>query len=165
MAYIDYEYYSNLYGDKAVEETVFNRLLWDAERKIDIATTGVDNVRKLAVAFPINDYDAESVKRCICKMVYTLYAVEQAQEKANNASGYSETANGLQGKVIKSVSAGNESITFESASNTATLIEKALSDKNIKEQLFKDVIAEYLPNVADANGVNLLYMGPYPYAL
>ena len=30
MAYVNYEYYSSLYGNKAIPETDFNRLLWDA---------------------------------------------------------------------------------------------------------------------------------------
>ena len=62
MAYVDYEYYKTLYGEKAIPETDFNRLLWDAEREIDKATSGVDNVRKLKVAFPTNEEDAEKRK-------------------------------------------------------------------------------------------------------
>ena len=31
MAYVDYEYYKTLYGEKALTEADFNRLLWDAE--------------------------------------------------------------------------------------------------------------------------------------
>ena len=66
MAYVDYEYYKTLYGEKALAEADFTRLLWDAEREIDKATSGVDGVRKLQVAFPTSDYDAEAVKRCVC---------------------------------------------------------------------------------------------------
>ena len=45
MAYVDYEYYKPLYGEKALAEADFTRLLWDAEREIDKATSGVDGVR------------------------------------------------------------------------------------------------------------------------
>ena len=72
MAYIDYEYYKSLYGEKAIQETDFNRFLWDAEREIDKATSGVDGVRKLQIAFPTSDYDAEAVKRCICALIEFL---------------------------------------------------------------------------------------------
>ena len=44
MAYVDYEYYSELYGNQAIPKTDFNRLIWDAEREINKATSGVDNV-------------------------------------------------------------------------------------------------------------------------
>jgi hypothetical protein len=44
----------------------------------------------------------------------------------------------------------------------ATMIDKALSDPAVKEKLFRDTIREGLSGVADANGVNLLYMGVYP---
>ena len=62
MAYIDYEYYKSLYGEKAISETEFNHLLWDAEREINKATSGVDGVKKLKIAFPTDEYDAETVK-------------------------------------------------------------------------------------------------------
>ena len=62
MAYIDYEYYKNLFGEKAIPEQDFNRLVWDSCKKIDNATTGVDNVKKLKIAFPKDEDDAEAVK-------------------------------------------------------------------------------------------------------
>ena len=71
MAYVDYEYYKTLYGEKAIQETDFKRLLWDAEREIDKTTSGVDGVRKLQVAFPTNEEDAETVKRCVCALQAT----------------------------------------------------------------------------------------------
>ena len=164
-AYIDYEYFKTLYPD--IPEEVFNRLSWEACRKMDAATTGIDGVRKLAVAFPVEEYAAECVKRCACELVSVLYQLKQARENAAKASGYTETANGLQGKVISSISSGNESISFSSGSSgsSATVIDKALSDKAAEAQLYTDTIREYLSGVADANGVNLLFMGRYPYCV
>ena len=51
MAYIDYEYYKSLFGEKTIPEADFNRLVWDSCKKIDNATTGVDNVKKLKMLF------------------------------------------------------------------------------------------------------------------
>ena len=73
MAYIDYEYYSSLYGEKGISETDFNRLLWDAEREVDKATSGVDGIKKLKIAFPTTEYDVEAVKRCVSELVSFLY--------------------------------------------------------------------------------------------
>ena len=165
MAYIEYEYFKTLYPD--VPEADFNRLSWEACRKMDAATTGIDGVRKLAVAFPVDEYAAECVKRCACALVDVLNQLKQARENAAKASGYTETTNGLQGKVISSVSSGNESISFASGTSgsSATAIDKALSDKAAEAQLYTDTIREYLSGVADANGVNLLFMGRYPYCV
>lgn len=167
MAYVDYAYYKELYGDSAIPEADFNRLSWEACRKMDAATTGIDGVRKLAVAFPVDEYAAECVKRCACELVSVLYQLKQARENAAKASGYTETTNGLQGKVISSISSGNESISFSSGSSgsSATAIDKALSDKAAEAQLYTDTIREYLSGIADANGVNLLFMGRYPYRI
>ena len=164
-AYIDYEYFKTLYPD--IPEEVFNRLSWDACRKMDAATTGIDGVRKLAVAFPTDEYAAECVKRCACELVQILQQLKTARENAAKASGYTETTNGLQGKVISSISSGNESISFSSGASgsSATAIDKALSDKAAEAQLYTDTIREYLSGVSDANGVNLLFMGRYPYCV
>lgn len=165
MAYIEYEYFKTLYPD--VPEADFKRLSWEACRKMDAATTGIDGVRKLAIAFPVDEYAAECVKRCACALVDVLNQIKTARENAAKASGYTETTNGLQGKVISSISSGNESISFSSGSSgsSATAIDKALSDKAAEVQLYTDTIREYLSGVSDANGVNLLFMGRYPYRL
>ena len=86
MAYVDYEYYKTLYGEKALAEADFTRLLWDAEREIDKATSGVDGVRKLQVAFPTSNYDAEGlesmtiseIKALADELGYTITATKKA---------------------------------------------------------------------------------------
>lgn len=157
MSYIDFEQYINLYGP--IPEADFYRLSWEASRKIDVATTGVDGVKKLHVAFPTDENDAEAVKRCAGALIDALYRIKQA---GNIASGYVETANGLHGKVISSVSAGNESISYAVGSAT-TMYDKALADKSEQDKLISDIVRDYLSGVTDANGVNLLFMGVYPY--
>lgn len=169
MAYIDYEYYKSLYGDKAISEADFNRLSWDACRKLDIATTGIDNIKKLKVAFPEDEDDAEAVKRCVCKLIEIAAQIEQAEETVRNAQGYVTREDGsLQGKVVSSVSAGNESISYSvsgGSSGASTLIDAVLTDKSAQDQFCGDTIRDYLSGIADANGVNLLFMGRYPYRL
>lgn len=164
VKYVDYAYFKGLYYGDVLSERDFNRLSWDAYRKLDAATTGVDGVRKLSAAFPTDEYDAEAVKRCACKLIYLSYKMEEAERVMSQGRGYTETENGLRGKVISSVSAGNESISYATgnSSSSATLIDKALSDKAVQDKLFQDTIREYLSGIADANGVNLLYMGRYP---
>lgn len=166
MAYIDYTYYKSLYGELALEEADFNRFVWEVCKKLDNETSGVDGVKKLKIAFPEDEEDSEAVKRCICKMIEIANNIETARNRVQEAQGYVLRDDGsLQGKVVTSVSAGNESISFSSngSSTNATLIDKALADSTVEKKLYTDTVSEYLSGVTDANGVNLLYMGAYPY--
>lgn len=154
--YVDYEYFSSLYGAQAMTEAEFNRYSWDACKKVDYHTTGVDNVKKLKDFFPVDENDAESVKRCVCKLINLLHQIGMAE----SAAGYTVREDGaVQGRVITSVSSGSESVNY---SVGTTQLAKAMSDAGAKESMLRDVIIEHLSSVVDANGVNLLYMGAYP---
>lgn len=164
MKYVDYEYYKNLYGDKAMEQSDFERIGWDAEREIDKVTSGVDGVRKLQVAFPTNEEDAETVKRCVCALVEFLKQIEDAERNANSVGQYTERADGsLQGKVVSSVSAGNESISYAVGKSADTAISNAIKDLHSKDVAVYQFITSKLSGISDANGVNLLFGGRYPY--
>lgn len=164
--YVDYERYAALYGD-SLSAQEFDRLAWEACRTLDAATTGVDGVKKLKIAHPVDEEDAEAVQRCACELVNVLYRLRQAEEAANDARGYIRREDGsLRGKLVSSVTAGNESVSYGSGGlNGATVLDKALADGAVRKKLFDDKITEYLSGVADANGVGLLYMGEYPYGL
>ena len=145
--YVDYEFYKTLYGT-TVDEKAFNRLLWNAEKIVKNAVTGVDGRCKLDFAFPDVAYDAEAVKRCECALVDILAKIEKAETEAEG------------NKTVKSVSAGNESISYDTGSG---LISKVLSDKSAQARLYADTINEYLRGTKDKNGVNLLFGGAYPF--
>lgn len=162
MAYADYEFYASIYGDSAISAGDFSRLIWDAERMLDRETSGVDGAQKLRAAFPTDEFSAEAVRRCACKLVNLAHTIESAERAANAANGYDATENGLRGKVISSVSSGNESISYSTSGTASTLVDKAVSDSAARNKLYRDTIWECLAGVQDANGVNLLYMGPYP---
>ena len=162
--YVDYEFFTKLYGSDAVPHTDFNRFLWDACKKLDYYTTGADGVKKLQVAFPTDDNGVESVKRCVCALINLMKSIDQVEQSLRSANGFIQKEDGtVQGKVVSSVSAGNESISYSVKTSNTTLIEQAVSDREVREQLFADTIREYLSGVGDSNGVNLLYMGAYPY--
>lgn len=145
--YVDYEFYKTLYGT-TVDETVFYRLIWNAEKIVKNAVTGVDGRCKLDFAFPDVAYDAEAVKRCECALVDIMAKIEKAETEAEG------------NKTVKSVSAGNESISYDTGSG---LIGKVLSDKSAQSRLYADTINEYLRGTKDKNGVNLLFGGAYPF--
>lgn len=149
MAYIDYEYYLSLYGEQAIGEPYFERLLWDAEREINKATSGIDGAKKLQVAFPTDEYDAEVVKRCICSLVDLLSQIEKANKNMFESGG-----------IIASKSSGNESISF---SNNESIVSTALKSVKDRENVIYQFIKDKLSGIHDANGVNLLFAGQYPY--
>lgn len=150
MAFVDYEYFKNLYGADAIDSALFNRLEWNAEKMVCNAVTGVDGICKLKVAFPTIEDDIESVKRCICNVAFLMAKIEKANYESEN------------GKVVSSITAGNESISY---SVNGGLIGAVLSDKKAQNKLFMDTINNDLQNVKDNNGVRLLYLGIYPYLI
>lgn len=160
--YVDYEYYTRLYGADAIKEAEFNRLSWDACKKVDYHTTGIDGVKKLKHFFPVDEDDAEAVKRCVCRLIDVMNQISLEEKTEMDALGYVKKEDGtFQGKVISSVSSGSESIHY-SVGKASTQVGKAVSDRNEREKLYMDIIKEYLSGVSDSNGVNLLYMGTYP---
>lgn len=160
MAYIRRDYYEGLYGE--IPETDFTRLVFEADRILDLHTTGIDNVKKLKRYFPTDEDDAELVKRCAAKLVHFLHQVQTAELAALESRGYESTEQGMRGKVISSVSAGNESITYANGISVSTDIDAAVKNKTTRDRMSAEIVWEYLAGVTDDNGVNLLYMGRYP---
>lgn len=151
--YATYEDYIQLYGD-GITEQEFVRLEMETERVMDIVTTGIDNVMKLRHAFP--EENRQAIMFCACQMVNIAKQVADAEA----ASGYVSGANGMQGKTVASMSAGNESVSFSGGS--AAITEAAFNAEK-KRKLLQDAANVYLSGLIDANGVNLLYMGAYPW--
>lgn len=158
--YITFEDYTKFYDP--IDERLFNRLAFDACRHVDIHTTGIDNVKKLKLYFPTDEDDAQAVKNCAAKVVNLLAQIQEAEKAVSMGRGYTETANGLQRKIISRVEAGNEAISYMESNAGTSVIDKAVSDMSVRNKLVADIIREGLSGITDANGVNLLYMGPYP---
>lgn len=143
---MEYAQYAALYPD-GPDESAFDRLRWEARRIMDRATTGLDGVRKLAVAPPVEEHDAQAVERCEAALVRLLWQTEQAEGCASWTDGT------VTGKVVTAVTAGSESVSF--AAPAAVSAEDG-------EAKCRELVERYLSGVVDANGVNLLYMGRYP---
>lgn len=162
MEYIDLEFYKSLYGE--IDAIRFNRLSFEVCRVIDRHTTGADGIKKLRVAFPTVEDDAELVKRCAANILNYLSLIEDVEHAASASRGYEETAEGLRRKIVSRIESGNEAISYsEATSSITTAMDKAAADRTEREKLLGNVVREYLSGVKDSNGVNLLYMGPYPY--
>ena len=136
--YIDIEYYQELYGE--VDEFLFERFCYEAQAKLDNATTSIWGVKRLKEFFPTDEDDAERVKRCLAKITNILISANETKEELTK------------GGLVSSVNSGSESISY----NNKELLEVT------NEQLSRDVrntINEYLSGVTDVNGINLLYGG------
>ena len=158
--YISYEEYSKLYGEMASNE--FNNLSFEACRVIDRHTTGIDGVKKLKTAFPVDENDADAVKQCVAKLINLLSQIREAETAASAGRGYIETEKGLQRKIISRVESGNEAISYSETKLSNSVIDAAVSDVSARKNLLATIVREYLSGACDANGVNLLYMGEYP---
>lgn len=155
--YADIELYKTLYGE--IETSEYNRLVWRAANLLDKYTTGIDGVRKLQAAFPVDIDAEEAVKRCECALVNLLRDIEAA-EKIGTAQ---TRADGLTvSGPVSSVSSGAESISYSSG---GSVVSAAAGDISARNRLIAATVREYLCGMKDANGVNLLYMGVYPYVL
>lgn len=162
MSYIALSEYNELYDP--INERLFNRFSVEASRIMDIHTTGIDNVKKLKIYFPTDEDDAEAVKHCAAKLIYTLNQINQAEVTALESRGYESTDHGMRGKVISSISAGNESISYATNGNSsATAYDAAAKDRTVRDKLLAEIVRDYLRGVSDANGVGLLYMGVYTH--
>lgn len=151
--YIDYEFYSSMFN--TVPESEFPRFCAAAQRKLDNYTTGIDGFRKLKYAFPTDEIDAMTVKLCMAELMNDLYTVDQIR-RASVVS----TESGVHSNVITSVSAGNESVHYASLD-----INSSHQADQARENMHYILVRNHLSGISDANGVNLLYMGAYPYTV
>lgn len=155
MAYVSFEYFNSIYPG-AITEAEFGNLEYEARRVIDAHTTGVDNVRKLREAFPLDEDDAEAVKRCMCKLIRLLHDIEAAEKYR----GLVQRGDGtVTGGVVSSVSSGSESISYAIG---GTSIDEAVGDVAAKNRLLSQTVRQALSGVSDANGISLLFLGRYP---
>lgn len=158
--YVDYAYYSSIYGSKSIPREDFDIHIRKAQRELDRATTG-----KLKFAFPVDESAIEAVKDCLCELVNVFYKLQQIEDAGFESMGTvtDSTTGALRGKVVSSVSSGTESISYSnSTGQDENVYTRAAVSVNSRNQLMKDISTEYLSMVEDANGVGLLYSGPYP---
>jgi len=161
--YGDYTTYVQFYGDGGLKEVDYRRHGLKADRLMDAYTTTIDGVRKLKDYYPTDADDVELIKLCHADIVNLLWQIQVAEDAAQDMRGVVVTDAGVHGKAISSISAGNESVSYGSASGSnTTAIDKAVSDKSEQKRQITAIIKTYLSGIADLNGVNLLYAGRYP---
>lgn len=157
MGYITQADYINLYSDD-LTEAEFNRFSYSAKRLMQDMTTGVDGFVKLTEATPTDEDVLEALKYCTADLIHTMFRIE-ALEKAGEMLKQSDGT--MTPAVISSKSAGTESISY--STNSTSALNAAVSSLKERTEMFGGIVRKYLSGLKDANGVNLLYMGVYPY--
>lgn len=155
MAYADYEFYATEYFGNTIPETDFPKYAGRASDRIDIFTFG-----RLEYGLPTDEKAQSKVKKAVCAVADAMYQIDQIRS-ANMASvGVVESASGqVMGKGIKSKTAGDESITYESGGSGTDIYSAASGSKAAETSLLYDTAEEYLRGVTTDRGISLLYAG------
>ena len=150
MAYTDFAFYgSGYFGDALTEETA-PRWLERASDVLDAITFG-----RLTFAFPTVDAHAVKVRKAVCAIADALFRID-IQRRASSAQ---QAEDGSYRGAVASVSSGRESISFSANGANGSVYAAAAASAEAQTNLIGSIAAQYLANIPDANGVNLLYAG------
>lgn len=147
--YADYEFYKESYFGNIISEDDFPRLEDRASDKLYSITMGkidrflVENENGKLV---LDDSKISSnIKKAICKLAEIMYDMEQSEKAYRDSIGF-DTENGMiKGKVISSVSAGAERITYETSSKEESAISSIVkADIHTQEKYYFESIRMYL---------------------
>lgn len=144
MAYADYEFYKNEYYGNTIAESDFPKWADKASRQIDVYT-----FRRLLSAYPVDEYTDRQIKLCVCDLAQKIMETDKyLKASALNEEGHAS--------VVKSVSAGSESITYATGE---TVYASVIKDEQSRKAFYQSTVTEYLSGLTDANGICLLYAG------
>ena len=144
MAYADYEFYKNEYFGDTIAGSDFPKWAERASRQMDVFT-----FRRLLSAYPTDEYTDRQIKLCVCELAEKMMETD----KYLKASALTEQGHS---SVVKSVSAGSESITYATGE---TVYASVVKDNRSRQAFYRVTLTEYLNGLTDANGVCLLYAG------
>jgi hypothetical protein len=137
MAYATFTQYKKDYLGNVITESDFPRWIIKASREIDNLT-----FKRLVDYFPTDEYTVSQVVLCTCEIAELLQSID----------GFNSSFQ--QSGVIKSISAGSESITY--ADNK--YVSMASDTGQLNKNLFQ-IAKKYLSNLCDSEDNLLLYRG------
>jgi len=163
MAYVDYEFYTESFGN-VVPETDFPRL---AERASDFVDTMTFD--RLVDGLPTNGRSQKRIKKTVCSLAELMYQIELAEKNATNAavSGTSTTigSGGSTTGIVTSVSSGSESISYATPQQKASgakewsAVYAAAGDIQKTNDLLYKTALPLLMGVRTDDGIPVLYAG------
>lgn len=163
MAYTDFDFYIKTYHGNVIPAADFERVSDRASDFMDIITFD-----RLVDGLPSDERAATKVQKAVCAVAEKLYELELAEKQANAAAlagASSGTPGGATSGVIASRSAGSESISYASLSDTASgaknwsAVYQAAGNPQETNKILESAARLYLTGVRDDKGVLLLYAG------
>lgn len=166
MAYTDFEFYATTYHGNVVPEADFPRIADRASDFLDVITFD-----RLVDGLPDDERAKTKVQKAVCAVAEKLYELELAEKQALSAaaggtsSGTAGGTGGVNAGVITSRSAGSESISYASLSDTASgaknwsAVYQAAGNPQETNKILESAARLYLTGVRDDKGVLLLYAG------
>lgn len=109
MAYVDYKFYTELFGN-VVPEADFPRL---AERASDFVDTMTFD--RLVDGLPTNERAQKRIKKAVCSLAELMYQIDLAEKNAINQASTNLTdtnVGNIKAGAVTSVSSGSESISY-----------------------------------------------------
>lgn len=154
MAYTDIEFYkTKYYGDIVPDESI-EKYLEKASDRIDMITFD-----RLVDGFPDDERAQTKVKKAVCAVADCLYQIDEVKKASMATVGTVTREDGtMTGKMVSSVSSGAESISYITGTtgSGSDIYSQAAMDKKVENVLLRQVATEYLANVGDKKGINLL---------
>lgn len=157
MSYADYAFYKNTYYGETIPEDAFLRFAERASEKLDAVTFG-----RLEEKMPQKETAYIKIQKAVCAVADALYQVDLIRKSTMESVGVITNQDGtVKGKMVTSVSSGSESISYGTASGSASsnAYSKAAADAGEEQRLVMSIITGYLAGVTDDNGICLLYAG------
>lgn len=143
--YIDLEFYTNEYYGELLTEENFLKYADKASDKLDYLSNR--NVPRFMAVATESEHDRvliKLVKKATCEIAEKLYDIDLAERNARESSGYMLREDGtMRGKVVKSMSAGAESISYADPVADKS-IEAVVNDKRAQNAMLYEVAREYL---------------------
>lgn len=143
MAYATYNEYVTVYFGNAIEETDFDKWISKASDELDIMTHN-----RLIDYYPTDATTIVKIKKCVCELAELLFDVN------NYRTSLRLNSNGASG-LIKSVSAGSESITY--ATTDSSYFKMVNDESALSHSLYK-IALRHLTNQYDTEDTPVLLM-------
>lgn len=156
MSYVDFEYYQTKYGGSLFEsEEDFAPYERKAERRINAITSN-----RILFYSQTESEDAwwDNIKDCTCEIAELLKNVSEYSAAVNNFGVIANTDGTVKGKMIKSMTSGSESVSYDAGASSSTFVELAKSEIALNRKCY-DIASNYLTGMVDSRNENLLYMG------
>ena len=150
MAYADYNFYTECYYGDVLPPEAAGRYLDRASDLLDTLTFG-----RLAYAFPTFEPFQVRVRKAACAVAESMYRIDEERK----AAASTQAEDGSYRGAVKSISSGRESISYASGGESGSSYAAAAKSDEKRDALLRGIAVQYLANIPDANGVNLLYAG------